>query len=227
MRVEVIVPFTASTLERVQLLAWVIDRHRRAGRDVTIGEAAPDGPWVKAAAVNPAVAASTADVVVVADADVWCDGLDAAITAVQAGAAWAVPHHRVMRLTAASTAAVLAGADHRDAGAMRLAERPYPGVAGGGLVVARRDVLEEVPLDARFVGWGREDQAWGAALSVLHGKPWRGIEPLLHLWHRPQERPSRSRGCTTSERLWRRYQAARTPAAMRTVIGEARQLVAA
>ena len=33
-------------------------------------------------------------------------------------------------------------------------------------------------------GWGQEDQAFGEALWTLHGGPWIGEAPLLHLWHR-------------------------------------------
>lgn len=35
-----------------------------------------------------------------------------------------------------------------------LTQRSYEGVEGGGMVVARREVVQSVPLDARFVGWG-------------------------------------------------------------------------
>lgn len=33
-------------------------------------------------------------------------------------------------------------------------EQPYQGVAGGGIVVAAREVVQAVPPDPRFVGWG-------------------------------------------------------------------------
>lgn len=34
------------------------------------------------------------------------------------------------------------------------AERPYPGIIGGGFVIAPREVIATIPPDPRFVGWG-------------------------------------------------------------------------
>src|SRR5687768_12609226 len=56
-------------------------------------------PWNKARAVMPAVEDSCADIVVLADADVWTEGLAAAVRAVEQGASWAIPHRHVHRLT--------------------------------------------------------------------------------------------------------------------------------
>lgn len=172
---------------------------------VTLAEA-PPGPWVKAKAVTPAVEATDADVVVVADADAFTEGLAEAVQRVEAGHGWAIPHRRVMRLNEASTAAVLSGAaPHRQ----RLAEPGYVGMAGGGIVVLKRSTYLTVPLDPRFQGWGGEDDAWGLALSCLLGGPWRGHVNLWHLWHPPQPRMTRKAGSAESEALRARYWAAR------------------
>lgn len=169
----------------------------------------------------PAIAACDAGaVVVVADADVWCDGISAAVAAVEAGAPWAIPHDLVHRLSETGTAAVLAGAHWRG---QPVCQQPYPGVMGGGIVVARRETLLEAPLDPRFVGWGQEDESWAVALTALAGPPWRGAAPLLHLWHPPQPRLDRRRGSTGGWNLRRRYlRARRDPAAMRQLLDEAR-----
>lgn len=179
---------------------------------------APAGPWVKAAAVMPAVEASAADVMVVADADVWCDGLAKAVDAVVQGAVWAIPHGRVCRLTESASEAVEAGASpSRD----DVEQPPYRGVPGGGIVVIPRASVLEVPLDPRFVGWGGEDHSWGYALRTLLGSPWRGSAPLWHLWHPPQPRLSRRIGSAENDALHLRYAAARrNPAAMRALIDE-------
>jgi hypothetical protein len=156
----------------------------------------------------------------VCDADVWCDGLDEAFAAVRDGAAWAVPHGKVHRLTPQATEAVyesglLAG---------ELEQRPYLGHAGGGIVVLSRELWEQVPIDPRFVGWGREDDAWAKALTTLAGKPWRADHPLWHLWHPPQDRPSRTRGSRPTERLWQQYRTADRQR-IETLIAEARKLL--
>lgn len=180
-----------------------------------------EGAWCKALAVADALAQTHAEVVVVADADVWCDGLAEAVENVQAGAPWAVPHRGVHRLTEGATSQVLTGAPWEG---MATCERPYLGVLGGGIVAIRRDVLEDCPLDPRFHGWGSEDESWGMALTALHGPASRGKRPLVHLWHPPQPRVERSFGCEASRALRKRYaRAIRKPEALRQLIEEARQ----
>lgn len=182
----------------------------------------PPGPWCKAAALMPAVA-EVGDIVILADADCWTEGIDAAVEAVATGAAdWAMPHLKVHRLTEQGTAAVLAGADPM----VQDCERPaYEGMPGGGIVVVRRDVLLEVPLDPRFLGWGREDVSWREAMTTLVGKPWQGKARLFHLWHPPQPEQSARRlesRNPASEALFSRYLAARRkPDQMRALIAEA------
>ena len=214
--VEVVIPWRGGCRYRERALEWVLDRWHHIGWPVTVAELA-GGLWVKANAVTPAVEASTADVVVVADADVWCDATTTAVTAVEQGAAWAVPHKFVHRLDEASTANVYAGGGF-DGGS--LVERPYRGHVGGGIVIVRRDAYLDVPLDPRFGGWGQEDDAWGHALTVMYGKPRRGVAPLFHLHHPPQPRRSRAIGSEAGAALCRRYRAARHPDAMRQLLDE-------
>lgn len=108
-----------------------------------------------------------------------------------------------------------------------LAERPYSGIEGGGIVIASREVILSIPPDERFVGWGQEDESWGIALSCLAGAPWRGSGPLFHLQHAPPPRASRTRGSPEGWNLRRRYCRARhDPQAMKALIEEARALTA-
>jgi len=204
--VEVVIPWRGGCPHRDRALAWVLGRWLDAGFAATVAETGGCGPWRKADAVNPAVAASGADLVVVADADVWCDGITAAVAAVEGGAPWAIPHRLVWRLD--ETASDEVTSDRLDLGRVWMAhteQTPYTGVAAGGMLVARRGVLVDVPLDRRFAGWGGEDHAWGYALGTLHGQPWRGRAPLWHLWHPTPERVSRIVGSQESEALRRRY----------------------
>jgi len=212
----VLIPWRAGCPHREDALAWLTDR---LPYPVAIGTCGA-GRWCKADAVADALARCDDDIVVVSDADVWCDRLDDAITAVSAGAAWAVPHRLVHRLTDEATTKVLNGSTLEGP----TTERPYLGYPGGGIVVTTRAVLDDCPLDPRFVGWGQEDEAWALALTALHGRPWRGSAPLWHLWHPPAERMTRRWGSDTNRQLLRRYRAAgRRPAEMRRLIEEARR----
>jgi hypothetical protein len=223
--VQVVVPFRGGCPHRERAWRWVRARYQEIHPDWEVVEApAPEGAWCKGAAINPAVEASEAEIVIQADADCWTDGLADGVAAVEAGAGWAIPHLKVWRLSEEATAAVLGGADweqetRREGG---LAQRSYNGLAGGGLVVARRETLLEVPIDERFRGWGGEDEAHSFALNALVGPPWRGTADLYHLWHPPQERLTRRRGSKESWALRNRYAAARgRPDRMRRLLEEA------
>ena len=221
MAVEVVIPFSGDCEHRARALSFTVGRWRSDGYPVTV--AGTEGAeWCKAAAVNPAASSSTAEVLIVADADVLCapEAVEAAVRAVQSGERqWAVPHRSVHRLAEESTSAVLAGAD--PAG-LPLSERAYLGVLGGGVIVAARETLLDTgPFDPRFTGWGQEDECAAIALTCLHGEPWRGKAALYHCWHPPQPRLTRRRGSRPSWDLRRRYIAARRdPALMRALIEE-------
>jgi hypothetical protein len=166
------------------------------------------GQWCKADAVSAALRGSAADVLVLADADCMSDGVSAAVDLVRQGVPWAMPHYLVHRLTPEATRTVLAGGRLRDDLPVDGTDRPYKGTDSGGIVVVRRDVWDDCPIDPRFKGWGHEDDSWGRALSVLYGKPARPAPPiprLYHLWHPPQERQTWGLGSDESHALNQRY----------------------
>lgn len=204
---------------------YVIARHAENRWPIILGHHT-DGPWCKALAIRDALDQTEADVLVIADADVWTDGLADAVRVVREGAAWAVPHRGVHRLTEAATALYGAGAGLAE---LAVEERPYLGFEGGGITVLHRAVYEDCPLDPRFTGWGGEDEAWGFALRILHGPPWRptGHVPLIHLWHPPQERATRAFGNLAGRELRKRYvRADSNPVTMRALVEEAKAHVA-
>lgn len=183
------------------------------------------GPWCKAQAVEEALQGVTAETLIVADADVWCDHLAPAVQAVLDGAPWAVPHWHLYRFDPDRTADALAGVDVFDPNDRdRLSENRYRGHAGGGIVVLPTATYRQIPLDPRFEGWGGEDDAWALALRTLAGKPWRTlVAPLWHLWHPPQERVTRRHGNDANVELLQQYRNARhQPGVMRRLVEEAR-----
>lgn len=219
--VRVVFPWRGGCAHRAIAFAWVRLRFKRLLPEWPLARSqAPPGPWCKAAAVAPALHETEAEIVVVHDADVWCgaDALRAAAAAVQAGAPWAVPHRHVYRLTEEGTQAVYDGGRLSE---QEVVEHRYFGGAGGGIVVAPRETLLEVPPDPRFTGWGHEDVSWGIALEVLAGRPWRGKAPLYHLWHPPQARIELGVGSRENEALWKRYaHAKKYPQKLRELIEE-------
>jgi hypothetical protein len=223
MSTAVLIPFRTGCAHRNANLMYVISRHAENRWPIILGHHT-DGPWNKALAVRDALEQTEADVLCIADADVWTDGLPAAVQAVREGAAWAVPHRGVYRLTETATAQYATGVYRFMEEGLETEERPYLGFEGGGITVLRRDVYEDCPLDPRFTGWGGEDDSFGMALRTLHGAPVRptGYMPLVHLWHPPQERATRSFGSLESRELRKRYARAQgRPDMMRALIEEA------
>lgn len=223
MSVAVVIPWRGGCPHRERALTLVRDRWAayHPSWPVLLGSVS-DGLWCKADAVVDALARTDADIIVVADGDVWCDQVAAAVTAVESGAGWAVPHRDVHRLTRDATTAVLGGMDPV---MLPVEQVPYLGVPGGGIVVMPTGTFWSVPLDPRFLGWGGEDEAWGLALEKLAGSPWRGDAPLWHLWHPPQPRRNRHVGSAQNQALLVRYQTVRTPAGMRALVDEARRML--
>lgn len=227
MNVSVLVPFTPGCPHRDAAWAWVREQYEAEfpAWEIVIGDGAtPDG-YSRSRGIIDAARHSTGDVLVVADADVWCHPGLAILAAVQCG--WAIPHTLIHRLRRTSTELVLEGAPWRG---LPLSDeslqdsKPYKGNATGTLVVLRRDVFFDVPPDPRFVGWGQEDDAWGSALRCLVGQAWRGSDDLVHLWHPPQPRMNRATGNKAGKALATRYRHARKdPEAMRALIAEGQQ----
>lgn len=224
MTVHVIVPYRSSCPYRDRAWQWVRARWAERYPNWPIIECSDGlGGWRKGAAVREGLLASAADIVIVADADVWADGIGEAVDYVANGAPWAMGYTRLTRLTATATEKVLGGADLAYVGPRMASwlERPYRQSAAGGLVVLPRETAESIPMDPRFLGWGGEDGAWKDALNTLAGQMQRHPGMAYHLWHPPAIRLSRAVGSRDSEALRRRYTVARgQPATMRSLLDE-------
>lgn len=107
MSTAVLIPWRPGCPHRAAALDYVAARYA-ANFDVAIGHC-PEGPWIKALAVANALRQTDAEVLIVADADVWAQGLPGALQAVRNGARWAIPHRGVLRLSEAATERYLAG----------------------------------------------------------------------------------------------------------------------
>lgn len=177
--VVVIVPWRPAP-DRLPLWHFVERLWQREHPDWRLVTCDHGGQWFKGEAVAFGVRSSFEEILVIADADVWCAEIKRAVDAVRAGAKWAVPHARIMRLDVESTARVLSGEAMEPS--LPLERRPHPAVSGGGMVVMRRDVFDACPMPVMGRG---EDEIWQTQLVPRFGRPWRGTADLYHLYHEP------------------------------------------
>lgn len=216
--VAVIMPWREEPTRR-PALDFVLDWYEQHHPDLPIilADNFDDAEFSKPAAVNRAAREIEADILVVADADLFVPpaNLDKAI-ALAATKPWVVTQTVVLRLTAQATAEVYGGADPWDGEA----ERRYAAVPGGGLFVIRRDNFLRIGgFDERFGMWGAEDQALRCAADTLLGRHSQIPGVLVHLWHEPMVRRETPRW-QENVRLLKRYrEAIMSPAAMAGLIG--------
>jgi len=234
--VAVLIPFNSDEPWRLRALEYVRAWYEKRFPEweVLVGS---DGThragWIKALAVNDAVARTDAEVLVVADADCVCDGVEQAVEAVQTGQArWAVPHLSIRRLTQESTEYVYEG--NPPSVPLSTVCKVYSAVLGGGITAIDRATYNEVPLDPRFHMTHGEDVAWATALKTLAGKPYRphvksnanraeqAPYDLYHLYHPPI--PPLGMKYEANSNLAKKYQhAARLAEQMRLLIEGAKE----
>ena len=203
MNVEVIIGHHVSDDEhRSTAREWVTGWYTARGYQVTTG-VATGTVWCKAQAFNDAVAASTADVVVLADADSFplADALTRAATA---------------QLLERDPARTDIPPD------VRLEAEVHDILPGGGIVVMDRQLAVDCgPFDPRFAGYGGEDFALGNAARTFCGNyayvSTAGV--LFHLWH-----PRAGAMSADTKHLVNRYRLAKFDAdRMRALIDEWRR----
>jgi len=208
-QVSVIIPWRAGCPHREAAMEFTVARLAREHPDwqVTLVDSTSD-KFSRTEAIQRGMLKSFGKIIVVHDSDMIATGLDQAVALCAQGTSWVRPHGFMHRLTPEATQSVLEGADAR--GLLDdCHEKPYRSLDCAGVVVLRREVVENVPPDPRFRGWGGEDEAWQHALRTLVGAPVVIDEPMIHLWHPPAERKSRAVGNDENQALLEQYQAAR------------------
>lgn len=224
----VVIPWKHSE-ERAPLLEWVLRQYAIYLPDWPVIVASPPGDdWNKGRAIWGAKPLVETPVMVVSDADVWCERLSDSVAEVANGAHWSIPHLKVHRLSPHATNLVLEGRDPEEIVARyphaSYFEHPYTGMQGGGLVVLPTDTYARVPMDPRFTGWGGEDSSWGRALRVMVGQPERLNGDLWHLYHAPADRETRVRGSEENYALTLAYRD-KDRREIRKLVNEGRRLL--
>lgn len=224
----VVVPFASEDPQRIAAWKWVRNRYETDYPEWEIVTGTCETPFCKALAVQDALSNTDADLLVVADSDVWCADLALVAKVADGTYDWALPHRQIYRLNRIASQLVYDGADIHETASRphMLAERWYDGMVGGGIIILPRDLYERVPLDPLFQGWGGEDESWGRALKTLAPRPSHGSARLWHLFHEPQPRMNRRMGNVENRKRTERYIAAEgNPTAMKSLVGEARCLL--
>lgn len=228
-RVSVVVPFRPGyDLQRDRVWDHIRGLWRDRYPSWPVYEASDQpGPWRKGLAVQRALAQAPDGLVIIADADVWAPSILQSVAAVEQGAKWSMPYRKLIRLNKLATDLILNGESTINRiGLVKgaWAEKPYYQETAGGMVVLRRQLALDVPIDPNFAGWGGEDMAWAIALQAIVG-PRHRIEAstLYHLWHEPQKRQNRVLGSPENTELLRLYGKARnSPDLMGRLIARAK-----
>lgn len=139
-------------------------------------------PFSRAQARNDAVSNSTADVVVLCDADTlpMPDALASAIKGASESAVLHLPYTQYVGLTEKHAKAVTSNKTGVDD--MEWLETADHSI-GGVWVIQPKAWWNAEGMDPKFTGWGWEDNAFYFASNTLNGDTVRHTGNIYHLWH--------------------------------------------
>jgi predicted glycosyltransferase involved in capsule biosynthesis len=185
--VSVIIPFKSDHGPREAAFQWVLRFYENTMPEVEVcvGKSDTD-PFNKSQAVNIAVQQSTRDILVIADADIFCDPMLIVESVRQLdNYAWIIPYRNIIKLSHDDTQTVLQSEAKWPLNvALSRSEFLDASSFVGALNVVPRKYFNRVRgFDERFAGWGREDDAFSFALDTLCGTHKRIETTIYHFWH--------------------------------------------
>ena len=187
----VVVPFRSTDPERRRIFSWALARWQKLVPDewaiAVRGDGQTEGPFNRSRAVNAAVAATGADVVIVSDGDtaVRHGQAEAMVRAIE-DHPYVIGYSRFVHLAKIATEEALTSPVD-----IPLPENPQgPSVrfqsweSVCGLWAMRREDHHAIGgQDERYSGWGAEDSAFAMKASTLLAPPHRLPGVGLHLHH--------------------------------------------
>lgn len=189
--ISLIVPFASDDPRRQRIFAWVIARWKHYMPDeweVSLGMSDPED-FSRSAARNRAVERSHGEILVITDADTFCDietVYDAIHEVLAQRAPWVIAHTEYFSLSEPFTDDLLEQVPWTHV------SRPYgynwsmKSKSQAGVLVVPRAAFDEIGgYDERFLGWGYEDNAFATQLDRKWGQHERVDGDMLHLWHEP------------------------------------------
>lgn len=209
MEVEVLVPFRPDRRDRLEtrLKAWKYIRNWWRENFPEFKVTPCDdrvNPFSRGCSLNLGASRSNADVLIMANSDVFTDPcqIAEAVRVAYENPRIVFAFDEYMLLDEWHTNALYAG--EIDAAGVNEKATSAPWLCISALFAIRRDVFHTVRFDARFRGWGWEDNAFLDAMDTLHGMSLRVRGRVFHLYHeRDHNRPE------YNKTLYRPYQLAR------------------
>ncbi len=204
MQVSILVPFRseAGTPRRRNWL-WLRKRWQALFPDYELVTGTDKGqPFSKSVAVNDAYSKASGDVLVIADADSWCEPgqIRRAIDYASSRGVLVVPWVNAYRLTERHSEQILKMPPNTLDPVSQEMRRgiedytPSPSTAAMVIVVMRDDFERVGGFDPRFRGWGAEDVSFALACRTLVGKTKILMGESFALYH---QRPR-----TEGRRVW-------------------------
>ncbi|PMC38584.1 hypothetical protein CJ195_08995 [Bacillus sp. UMB0899] len=190
-RVSVLIPYKPDFGERDILFKWVNKFYQNVlpEVEVCIGESLSE-PFNRSQAVNLAAKKATRDIFVIADGDVFYDPI-ILIKAIKLldQHAWVIPYGKWLNVSKESTDLLLSKEpqwpfpikiESKEKTFKNKQFKPISGV----VVTTKKNFNNINGFDERFVGWGREDNAFRDAMNTLCG-PYKRLDnqTIYHLWH--------------------------------------------
>jgi len=208
MNVSVVIPFQSDPTQRHRpvrladgasredIFDWVFARWSDLCPEFDFVSASSTSPIInRSQARNRAVAQSSGDILIIADADIVFHRrqIDIALQHIANGKEWVVGFNRYEQLTGPDTRTVLA-MDHVDDVARFSSPRWSTDQGNAGLMVLTRHAFYEVGgYDERFTRWSMEDWAFANALCTLVHPMVMVPDFVLHLCHPVERNRSQSK----------------------------------
>ncbi|KRF47253.1 hypothetical protein ASG98_17040 [Bacillus sp. Soil531] len=211
-QVSVLIPYKPDNGERDKLFKWVKSYYKNVMPEVElcIGTSKSE-PFNRSQAINRAAKKATKDVFVIADADVIYNPkiLIKGIRLLDKHA-WVIPYGKWLDISKASTIRLLKTSPKwplstKFKSTERFQDKTVKPVSGV-IIVTRKNFNSIKGFDERFVGWGREDNAFRDAMNTLCG-PFKRINnsSIYHLWH-TKVGPKGNPNIKNNNKLYKRYE---------------------
>lgn len=208
-KVSILIPYQPDHGHRDILFNWVWKFYKMHMPDAELCTGKSRSKlFSRSQAINDAAKKAKGDIFVIVDGDIIYDP-EIIVQSIKAldKSAWVVPYSKFINLSEQQTQELLK-ANPKCPTNIEGPARKYNSV-GGINVVPRKNFEKVHGFDERFVGWGREDDAFATAMNTLCGKYTRLPRSIYHLWH-PRVGTKGNPNIEYNNELLKRYKSEKT-----------------